>query len=255
MTLKKSYDQKGYVIIPSGIAESDLEMAKHAKGPTQPDGYHWSDSPRIFDGWKSSQAVRDIAHSPWVLTAIKEVTGHDAKPFQTINFSQGTDMALHQDSIHFQTLPLNQIVGVWVALEDIHPDAGPLVVVPGSHEAGFKSWQECGLEKCEVGKQFESYAQYEAIWAEFNFDAVHVKRGDAIIWNVNLLHGGDVVMDKSRTRHSVAIHYFLDSARIGWAPMFSDPSKLDFCFKSTRWFDRQGQRRLLHESSKEVELF
>jgi hypothetical protein len=82
-----------------------------------------------------------------------------------------------------------------------------------------------------------------------------MKKGDVAIWHSNLLHGGAQVVDESRTRHSLAVHYFLDSASIGWAPMFSDPDNLDFHFKSTMWFDRNGNYRNLRESKNEVMLF
>src|SRR5262249_3213297 len=37
---------------------------------------------------------------------------------------------------------------------------------------------------------------------------LHVKKGHALIWAANLLHGGSPVADPDRTRHSQVTHYF-----------------------------------------------
>lgn len=257
MTLPERYANDGYVVIPTSIPETTLHAARLAEGPLQPSGYHWSDGPRVFEGWKLSQAVRDICWEAEILAAIKVVTGEDAFPFQTISFSKGTNQALHQDAVHFQTLPLGKIVGVWVALEDMDKTNGPLRVVPCSHAQGYRGWWH---GKQVEGEQFDAYAGYERVmeaWAaESEQHVVTCRQGSAVIWDLDLLHGGAKILDESRSRYSLAIHYFLDSAVMAWAPMFSNPQEFDYRFKSTRWFDKAGVRRQWSErDGQEVTLF
>src|SRR5439155_23973453 len=59
--------------------------------------------------------------------------GRRAFPFQTLNFPVGTQQHFHTDSIHFSSVPERFMCGVWVALEDITEENGPLVYYPGSH--------------------------------------------------------------------------------------------------------------------------
>ena len=51
-----------------------------------------------------------------------------------------------------------------------------------------------------------------------------MKKGDTLVWSANLLHGGSVVKDTSRTRKSQVTHYFLTGAEKYWAPRHSVPS-------------------------------
>jgi hypothetical protein len=49
-----------------------------------------------------------------------------------------------------------------------------------------------------------------------------VKQGQAIIWAANTYHGGEPVLDKSRTRHSQVTHYYFENCTY-YTPYFSDP--------------------------------
>lgn len=254
MTVAEQYRRDGYVVIPTGLPPETLRAAQNVEGPLQPRGYHWSDGPRVFEAWKQSQAVRDVAWCPAILDALEELHGR-CRPFQTINFRKGTNQRLHQDAIHFQTLPLGEMVGVWVALEPMDEQNGTLCVVPGSHER-FVGWH---YPKCAPGEQFEYYGKYEE-----NIELCHAGKdakplpcsaGDAVIWHANLLHGGTPIVDESRTRYSQATHYYTEKARLGWAPMFSDPANLDFCIKSMRWFDAAGKQREFGEPWPAVGLY
>jgi len=42
------------------------------------------------------------------------------------------------------TYPEGYLVGAWVAVEDIHPDSGPLVYYPGSHRLPYYLSKEVG---------------------------------------------------------------------------------------------------------------
>ncbi len=48
------------------------------------------------------------------------------------------------------------------------------------------------------------------------------KKGQALIWTANLLHGGDRQKDRNKTRWSQVTHYFFDNCAY-YTPMFSDP--------------------------------
>ena len=56
-----------------------------------------------------------------------------ALPHFSLTFSKGSMQALHQDTCVFHTWPFNALIGVWIALEDITVESGPLVYYPGSH--------------------------------------------------------------------------------------------------------------------------
>ena len=247
MSIKDTYEYNGFVVVPSGLPASTLDAARDAIGPPQPPVYQYNDSPRIFEAWKTSQAVRDIVFCHEIMRTLKTLYGLEAPPraLQTINFRKGTEQPLHQDGVHFQTQPLGRMVGAWIALEDMTPDNGPLCYVPGSHRMGYQDWQELGFRKTQVGLQEEQYRAYED-WAEAKGYRMGGKvpflgqKGDIFIWGLELLHGGMPIKDPNSTRYSQVTHYALGDAEFGWAPMFSDPDKGDYHRKTMRHFDIDG---------------
>ena len=40
-----------------------------------------------------------------------------------------------------------------------------------------------------------------------------LKKGQALIWSANLLHGGGEHRDKTRTRHSQVTHYYFEGCQ------------------------------------------
>lgn len=51
----------------------------------------------------------------------------------------GTEKPWHQDNAYFSVEPLQEILGVWLALDDATPENGCMHVIPGGHlQSGFK---------------------------------------------------------------------------------------------------------------------
>ena len=111
---------------------------------------------RCQDGWKEVDAVRQLAVHDSVLAALRMLMDREPLPFQTLNFPVGTSQYPHSDSIHFHTIPAGFMVGVWVALENIDAENGPLIYYPGSHKLPYYSMQDLGL-----GPGYSNYHAYE----------------------------------------------------------------------------------------------
>ena len=90
-----------------------------------------------------------------------------ALPCQTLNFIHGSQQNVHQDVIHLTPFPPGYMCGVWVALEDIHPDSGPLVVYPRSHRLPRLYTSTAGIEKVRDPGQWGRFAaNYEPMVSE-----------------------------------------------------------------------------------------
>lgn len=178
---------------------------------------------RIQDVWKTCPAVREIATNSGILDILRFLYRREPIPFQTLNFSLGTEQATHSDTIHFHCVPHRFMCGVWVALEDIDEDNGPLHVYPGSHKLPIWDMHDLGLPS---GR--ESYEDYEQAIRTFvkqmrlSKKKVCMKKGQMIIWAANLLHGGEPIRDLKRTRLSQVTHYFFENC-LYYTPMDSDP--------------------------------
>ena len=91
------------------------------------------DERRVQDAWVVSESVRSIATAPAVIELLRATYGREPLPFQTLNFRVGSEQRPHSDAMHFNSEPPGFMCGLWIALEDIGPDQGPLVYYPGSH--------------------------------------------------------------------------------------------------------------------------
>jgi hypothetical protein len=92
------------------------------------------DEKRVQDFWRVSEACRELATYKDVLAILQLLYDRKPIPFQTLNFRVGTQQRAHSDTIHFSSLPAQFMCGVWVALEDITEENGPVFYFPGSHK-------------------------------------------------------------------------------------------------------------------------
>lgn len=181
---------------------------------------------RIQDAWQFDEDVQAIAANPTVLDLLGKLYGRRAFPFQTLNFPVGTEQWLHTDSVHFSSIPERFMCGVWLAMEDVGPDSGPLTYVPGSHRwpvmnntiigrRGWKSNPVSAQDPYAVG--WDALIKAQNAQQEF-FCA---RKGQALIWCANLLHGGSRRLDEQLTRWSQVTHYYFDEC-LYYTPAFSD---------------------------------
>jgi hypothetical protein len=181
---------------------------------------------RIQDAWTFDENVRAIASNEAVLQLLSKLYGRRAFPFQTLNFPVGTQQPAHSDSVHFSSLPERFMCGVWLAMEDVGPDAGPLFYFPGSH-----SWPI--LSNAMIGRRGYRTAPNSAQdpfapgWAALcevhgaQQETFLARKGQALIWCANLLHGGSPQTDTRLTRWSQVTHYYFDDC-IYYTPALSD---------------------------------
>lgn len=212
-----------------GMALVDLgdearRLCDQAVAETEP--YFLKGATRVQDAWYRSPAVRRLATWPRMGQLLRDAYGREPFAFQTLNFRQGTQQSVHSDAIHFHSKPERFMCGVWIALEDVSPDAGPLVYYPGSHRLPVMTMRGAGVNTDTPG-----YAEYESTYVPRYAEALAqsglprhealVKKGWAFVWAANLAHGGAPIMDTASTRRSiVAHHYFADC--LYYTPMYSD---------------------------------
>jgi len=229
----------GYVEVDLKMSDDEIEDIKNdmnsqlkLDAKLQEEGYHYTDKPRLFEGWKHSEHIKNLALNEKIIYLLKLFYQKNPIPFQTINFTYGSNQPLHSDSIHFHSIPERWVAGVWVALEDVNKYNGSLVIIPKSHKLPFYDFQYLNLDVPEYGKQFEAYSEYENFinnlvrYGNYNKKIIEIKKGTAIIWASNLLHGGSEIIDVNKTRYSQATHYYFEGCKMRYyCPMFSNLSE------------------------------
>lgn len=204
---------KAYLANHFGLDDSEPHSAKAA-------------NQRVQDAWIYNEDIRAIAGNPNILDLLSKLYGRRAFPFQTLNFPVGTQQHLHSDSIHFSSIPERFMCGVWLAMEDIHRDAGPLTYLPGSHKWPILSNAMIGRRGFGTPRE-GAQAPFEAAWQALiehsgtEQEIFIARKGQALIWAANLLHGGSAQNDPTLTRWSQVTHYYFENC-IYYTPSFSD---------------------------------
>jgi hypothetical protein len=182
---------------------------------------------RLQDAHEFDPDVARIATNPTIIQLLSTIYGRRALPFQTLNFPVSTQQPIRSDSIHFSTIPERFMCGVWVAMEDTDDDNGALEYIPGSQKLPIYSNEQ--LEVCSAAQDNPRghYSRYEEIWAALTEtlglkkERFYAKKGDALIWTANLLHGGGKQRDVNRTRWSQVTHYYFENCAY-YTPLMSD---------------------------------
>jgi len=216
---------KGYSVIDFPDDEFN-EKAELIKAQLDPFFAEHNIYRRVHDAWKVSHEVHDIASNHVILNMLYHLYGRKAIPFQTINYKHGSEQHYHSDAIHFNSSPERFMCGVWVALEDITESNGPLFYFPKSHTWPIVSNEMIGFNILNANQKPTQEIYYDAWNAMVNQancepERFLAKKGQALIWAANLLHGGSPVVDKSQTRWSQVTHYFFENCCY-YIPMLSN---------------------------------
>lgn len=209
------WPQNGFMIIP-GLMEKEAENINREIEALQQQGkvqFNFSGR-KIMDAWQYSRVINEAFHHPNIISLLQFVFGKEPVPFQTINFIYGSEQKPHSDSIHMTTEPLGYLSAFWLALEDVQPDSGELVYYPGSHKLNYVMSEDynTGNTVLQIGNDnYKNYEQKIAGIININHLQPKVfrpKKGDVLIWHANLLHGGSIIKDASKTRKSMVAHYY-----------------------------------------------
>ncbi|PVX28082.1 phytanoyl-CoA dioxygenase family protein [Sphingomonas pokkalii] len=229
-----SLHERGYAVFdfPDADLDARIDRIKANLAPRygidfeSPDSDKTLGERRIQDAWTFDDDVRAIAGNAAVLDLLGRLYGRRAFPFQTLNFPVGTQQEAHSDSVHFSSLPERFMCGVWLAMEDVGPDAGPLFYLPGSHRWPIMTNALIGRKGHGVPLESAQHpygAAWDALQQAYGLqpEPFIARRGQALIWSANLLHGGMPQTDPRRTRWSQVTHYYFDDC-IYYTPAFSD---------------------------------
>lgn len=211
----KKWSSNGYLILEGLIDTDTCDAVNREIDELQQTGrLSFSYGNKLMFANKKSALIKDITNSAALTTLLQFLLDKEVVPFQTINFIHGSGQRAHSDSIHMTTYPLGYLIAVWIALEDVSHDNGPLFYYPGSHKLPYllnNDFNE-GSTLLTLGKK--DYPDYEDVLEElvttqdFEKQEFLAKKGDVLIWHANLVHGGAPIVNKSLTRKSMVVHYY-----------------------------------------------
>ncbi len=192
------------------------------------EGWARNDGLRLQDAWQFDDDVRRLAGNAAVRDLLGRLYGRPAFPCQTLNFTVVTQQAIHSDSTHFSSVPERYMCGVWLAFEDTDEDNGALEYYPGSHRLPVYLNEHIDVVGATSDGTYQHYPRLVTLWQQL-MDAhglrkqvFRARKGQALIWTANLLHGGGRQRDPERTRWSQVTHYYFEGCSY-YTPLLSDP--------------------------------
>jgi ectoine hydroxylase-related dioxygenase (phytanoyl-CoA dioxygenase family) len=208
--------EDGFLVLDGFLSEQRVDEINAEVERLMAEGkieYHYRGN-RVVDAFRRSAAVRGALTDPDLIRVLEFLLGREVTLFQSINFFEGSEQRAHSDSFHMTTEPVGYLIAIWVALEDVEPDAGPVFYYPGSHRLPYVMSEHLGADGGMLliadGKQerYEQRIEQEIRHAALERVDFMAERGDVLIWHANLLHGGRPIERSGATRRSLVAHYF-----------------------------------------------
>jgi hypothetical protein len=243
---RDDFERDGYLIL-EGLVEPELcdRVIEEAESYYESKDVSAEKADRTMNLHYASPAAREILLRRQTTDVISALLGADAVFFQSIYFNTGSQQGAHSDHMFMSTEPDNQLVGFWMACEDVAPGSGELLYYPGSHKLPLHRIPEYYEEHVdeferdiqehgdELGEKFKAHmegtgqslmtAYFYDRWTEdlhgkleeggFERQTFLPRKGDVLLWHAKLAHGGSAVTSPGATRRSLVAHYMSDSMR------------------------------------------
>lgn len=172
---------------------------------------------RLVNFHHYSKAAERVGTNPKVMEILDALFETESIVYTSLTFKYGTQQPVHRDTPHFATWPHSRFVGVWTALEDVDPSAGPLFYHPGAHrfEVDPKDfWEEAVRQRPNATIQEQRLLALDLYNGEIIRTAptvsepktIDLKAGDSVIWHPQLPHGGSPALNPHHTRWSMVFH-------------------------------------------------
>jgi hypothetical protein len=223
--------EDGFVILPQAVPhdaidrlEADVERVWSGTSPERCFVEFWEDGavlhpagPRLkdkraklLDLHQHFESAREVIFAEDVLRFTSLVLERPTLAFQSLYFRWGSRQDIHQDTAFVKVSSPLEFLASWIALEDVQPDSGELEYYKGSHR--LEDFLFDGRHKWMPMKSAESDAFHASLHTrsrELGLERVQFrpKKGDVLLWNADLAHGGSPQSAEGLTRKSLVTHY------------------------------------------------
>jgi phytanoyl-CoA hydroxylase len=211
---KAFWNENGFLVLPTFFYKDEVDAISAAV---------WRASRRqpgdaISDPHLTSRSVREVALSEPLGMVLAELLQDQPVIYRTTHFERGSEQVDHVDTLSTTPLSEQGLAATWMALEDVHDEAGPLRYYPGSHHIPPYSFAtgSSPAEPAEMARWSE-YMLVEVERRGLGEQRFLAEKGDLFIWHAQLLHGGSAIHDRGRSRRSLVTHFFTqtDCDRLG----------------------------------------
>lgn len=180
---------------------------------------------QVINIWKADAAFAQIVRSPALGQLVAQLggwTGARVANDQVWAKPPGAaPLTFHRDSAYFDFVP-SDVITVWLALDDMEPELGPLQYVRGSHEwaDGRVGSANQFFDTRDRFALLHDAARREGIddpAASLEIITLAVRKGGCGIHNGRLWHGSGANASATKPRRGLGIHFVPADARFAHA--------------------------------------
>lgn len=151
-----------------------------------------------------TNSALNILCSNSVKSALKEIDLVEKHSIMmSMFFDQNKGTPAHQDWYYLDSLPNGNLIGAWIALEDINEKAGRFYVVPKSQNF----FLELSYEEQNTPDLYEEIVFEFIKKNKLKVYAPKLKKGDVLFWNSGTIHGSMKTIDSKFSRKSFTAHF------------------------------------------------
>jgi phytanoyl-CoA hydroxylase len=222
--------ERGFVVIPSvlsahqcddvvadvaaAVEQGSRQMAYWKEGVKHIHAAHPSHlmefECKVLDVHATIASARDAMFAPKLARFLELVFDAKATAFQTLYLERGSEQGVHQDTAFVYVDPPLDFAATWIALEDIQEGSGELEYYPGSHRLPHTLFGEKQTKAFEpsdpIAARYADYLHEKCAVAGLTLERFRPKKGDALVWAADLVHGG-APRTVMTTRRSLVTHY------------------------------------------------
>jgi phytanoyl-CoA hydroxylase len=164
---------------------------------------------KINDLFLQEPEVRHLALNERLTRILTQLLDGAPMVCNSLNFLWGSQQPDHFDTWYMPPIVENKLAVSSICLEHVSPDAGPLVYYPGTHKIPPYRFSHGGIHAVDHEMPLcRAYVQEQLEKTKAQAQQFLGHAGDVFIWHGQLLHGGTVIKEPSRTRKTLVTHYW-----------------------------------------------
>jgi phytanoyl-CoA hydroxylase len=236
--IKNYYDENGY-IVKRNLVSNELcdEILGHFRNEVKPnkgfiyrqasanpERHKFTEHGYMLNSILNIQSVNstsfpnfrstgiDILTQDGIQQTLRTLMGEPGKAVQSMYFEGNPITWAHQDCYYLDAEKDGDMIGMWLALEDIHPGGGRFYIYPTSHKIDIRK----NGGDFDIAFHHDRYKTLvKKIIKDFDLKCVApaLKKGDVLFWGSKTIHGSLASFEPQHSRNSITCHYIPESSK------------------------------------------
>lgn len=210
MDKKEFYSEQGYIIVKNVIPHKIIDNYKKYWISIHAPKYEGTVESMINKmGWKESnpfmahEEILDLMCHESIYQVFEDVGLQKMALHLTFTPWYSTEKTWHHDMSISDSLSAENYAGVWVALNDIHPESGPFSYIPKSNHWDF----DYSIYRTLNPNEIVAHISREMITRKTKPEVFLAEKGDIILWQGHTVHRGLNPTNPNLPREAIIGHY------------------------------------------------